>query len=115
MKRLLTFLTLLTVFIGVGFAEDYSWTLGYKDFVNSSGSSTDGGTVTKNNVSWTYSACPYVASENGTSGKGVQFGFGSKPVRTFSLSTSGISGTITSVKVNASTANSATATLSVSV
>lgn len=115
MKRLLTFLTLLTVFIGVGFAEDYSWTLGYKDFVNTSGSSTDGGTVTKNNVSWTYSACPYVATENGTNGKGVQFGSSGKPVRTFSLSTSGISGTITSVKVNASTASSATATLSVSV
>lgn len=55
----------------------------------------------------------YYTGYDGT--KGYQFGSGSKPVATVVLETGNIPGTITSVKVNAATASSGNATLSVKV
>ena len=71
-------------------------------------------TKTLNEVDWTFSGIAgdfygYDAT------KGQQFGSGSKPFSSFTLSTSGISGTITEIKVNTSGASSIAGTLNVTV
>ena len=72
------------------------------------------GSQTLNDVSWTMTGTggEYFGYD-GT--KGQQFGSGSKPYSAVSLSTSDISGTITSVVVNTSGANSIAGTVAVSV
>lgn len=100
--------------ISVGWADEYSWTLSSTNFVTKNGTSTSSGTTTQNSVSWDFSASEYVSSENGTGGKGVQFGSKKNPDATFTLSTTGIPGTITKVDVEAS-AYSSSATIGVSV
>lgn len=71
-------------------------------------------TKTLNEVDWTFSGIAgdfygYDAT------KGQQFGSGSKPFSSFTLSTSGISGTITEIKVNTSGASNIAGTLNVTV
>ncbi|MBO5805926.1 MAG: chitobiase, partial [Tidjanibacter sp.] len=48
-------------------------------------------------------------------GRGLQIGSGNNPTKSFSLSTSGISGNIKSIKINSSMASGGSAKLSVSV
>ena len=73
---------------------------------------TSGGEVTFGSVSWTSSAATYVGYD-GT--KGVQIGSKNKPTNSFTLTTSGIAGTIKSIKINASMAAGGSAKLNVSV
>lgn len=112
MKKFFSLLTLALLTLSVGAATNtYSYTFGSKTF------SADG-TVTLNNVEWTL-ATVTEATDGGYFGydgtKGQQFGSGSKPCSEVTLSTSGISGTITKVTVNASTGSQATATMEVTV
>lgn len=104
MKRLITFLTLLTVFIGVGWADSYTHTF-------SSGQITkNGGTVTLSGVQWTASSATYIGFQNSA----LQIGSSNNPQTTaWTLSTSNISGTITEVKINAWTGGSGTYSISV--
>ena len=114
MKRLLTFFLIALLTFGVGWARTYSYTFKKSDF-----SASAQQTVTLSEVEWTFSGTvggsgtPYFG--NVDSNKGLQFGSGSNPFTYLSLSTTGISGTIQSITVNASTASSATASLSVTV
>ena len=92
-------------------ATDYSYTFNAKVW-------SAAGAQTLNNVSWTMGGTMGVTGEpyfgyDGT--KGQQFGSGTYPYSAVSLSTSGISGTITSVVVNTSGANSIAGTVAVSV
>ena len=95
------------LFTGQACATDYSYTFSAKVYEAA-------GAQTLGTVSWTMS---------GTGGsyfgydatKGQQFGSGSKPYSAVSLSTSGISGTISSIVVNTSGAKDINATVAVSV
>ncbi len=90
-----------------GWATDYSYT-----FTSTVWSAA--GAQTLNGVSWTMAGTG--GSYFGYDGtKGQQFGSGSKPYSALSLTTSGISGTITSVAVNTSGASSISGTVAVSV
>ena len=110
MKKLFSLLTLALLTMSAWAATNtYSYTFGSKTF------SADG-TVKLNDVEWTLAT---EATDGGYYGydntKGQQFGSGSKPCSEVTLSTSGISGTITKVTVNASTGSQATATMEVTV
>lgn len=90
--------------------DSYSYTFTAKVF------NDNNQTKTLNEVDWTFagtSASGVYFNYDGT--KGQQFGSGSKPFSAFTLSTSGISGTITEIKVNTSGANSIAGTLNVTV
>ena len=73
------------------------------------------GIVTLSDVAWSQSALTYVGWDSNPSNKGVQLGSGSKPAKSFTLSTNAISGTITKIVVNASMASGGDAKLSVNV
>ena len=101
-----TILIALLAVVHVVLADTYSYTFSGQVFTKS-------GTLTLSDVRWTLDTdAGYFGSDNN---KGQQIGSGSKPATYITLSTSDFSGTITSVAVNASTASSASATLSVSV
>ena len=90
-------------------AQEYSYTL-------AKGDGTTFGDVTWNSVEWKISAdntshCQW----DGSTSKGYQFGSGSNPCKTLTLSTSGIEGTITKIVVNTSGASSVNASFTVSV
>ena len=90
-------------------AQEYSYTL-------AKGDGTTFGDVTWNGVEWNISAdntshCQW----DGSTSKGYQFGSGSNPCKTLTLSTSGIEGTITKIVVNTSGASSVNASFTVSV
>ena len=72
------------------------------------------GPKTLNSVSWTLSGTPNYYGFDSTNGRGQQFGSKNKPATNAILTTSGISGTISTVKVSAA-AYSTSATLTVSV
>lgn len=98
-------------------AETYVWNLASGDLGTSS---SPADSVTKGEYSktgegltWTTDYTWKINAYFGIADKGVQIGSGSYPVRTASFTTSGFAEEITSIVVNASTANSATATLSV--
>jgi hypothetical protein len=113
MKKILTFLMTALLAFGVGWAATYSHTFKSTD----SWGTQIPQTVTLSSIDWTLDGtCPnglYLG--NIDSSKGKQFGSGTKPFTSLSLTTNGIAGTITSITVNASTANSASANLSVTV
>ena len=90
-----------------GWATNYSYTFTAKVW-------SAAGSQTLSGVSWTMAGTggAYFGYD-GT--KGQQFGSGSKPYSAVSLTTSGISGTITSVVVNTSGASSIVGTVAVSV
>ena len=73
------------------------------------------GTVTLSGVSWTGAGTVEYWGWDNNSAKGIQIGSSGKPCKAYSLTTSGIEGTITEVVVNTSTASSGTAKLSISV
>ena len=101
-------LLLCALMVGnVAWATDYSYTFSSQQY-------TGTGSKTLNGVSWTMAGTggAYFGYD-GT--KGQQFGSGSKPYSALSLSTSGISGTITQVVVNTSGASSIAGTVAVSV
>lgn len=87
-------------------AADYSYTFSSKQF--SSNASVELGSV-----SWTLGGDGGYWGYDGT--KGQQFGSGGSPYKSLTLSTSGISGTITNIVVNASGASSVSAKISCSV
>ncbi len=88
-------------------AAEYSYTFTAKVW-------SAAGAQTLNDVSWTMAGAG--GSYFGYDGtKGQQFGSGTYPYSALSLTTSGISGTITSVVVNTSGANSIAGTVAVSV
>lgn len=111
MKKLITLFLFATLAASVGWADTYSFTFGSKVFSSL-------GTQTLNDVNWTLGGTTnddqtfYGFDSNG---RGQQFGSASHYFTSLSLSTSGISGTIQSVKVNASTANGGNGKLSVTV
>ena len=108
MNKLLrtTFLTLLVAVANVVSATTYSYTFESKVFGAA-------GTKKLGDVSWTLATNAGYFGYDGT--KGQQFGSGSSPASSVSLTTSAFGGEITSVKVNASTASNASATLYVKV
>ena len=108
MNKLLrtTFLTLLVAVANVVSATTYSYTFESKVF-------SAAGTKKLGDVSWTLATDAGYFGYDGT--KGQQFGSGSNPASSVSLTTSAFGGEITSVKVNASTASNASATLYVKV
>lgn len=87
-------------------AEEYSYTFTSKQF-------SSNGTKTLNNVSWTLSGDGNYFGYDGT--KGQQFGSGSKPYKSMTLSTSDIPGTITKITINTCGASSTNAKLTVTV
>ena len=101
---LVMFLT-LTVTTNAWGAE-YSYTFSAKQF-------SANGSKTLNNVSWTLAGDGGYWGYDGT--KGQQFGSGNKPYKTLTLSTSGISGTITKIIINTSGGSSVNASFTVSV
>ena len=105
-----TMLLLLCMIVGGAsnaWATDYSYTFSSQQYAAV-------GAKTLNGVSWIMAGTG--GSFFGYDGtKGQQFGSGNKPFSAMSLTTSGISGTITSVVVNTSGANGTNATVAVSV
>ena len=73
------------------------------------------GEKTLNEVQWTLATDGGYFGFDSQNGKGQQFGSGSAPAKATTLSTSGIPGTIKSVKVNASGANGIEGTVGVTV
>ena len=71
------------------------------------------GATADDNVQWTVTSDGTESQFDGT--KGIHYGTGQVSVQYIELSTSGITGTITQVKVNASTASGVTATVGVTV
>ena len=113
MKKLLTFLTLLTLFFTTAWADTYSFTPTKAADVSFTGASA---TKSLNGVDWTIAQ----TSKNtdaywGYSTNYIQFGSKANTPKTLTLSTNGINGTISSVKVNTYKASAAAATLTVSV
>ncbi len=100
MKKLfsLLFVALLTLSAG---AATYSFT-----FESSPKFSTDGGTYTYDDVTWTYPSSPYISYEGGATSRGVQIGSNKNPAESFTFSTSDIEGTITKITVKASSTSS---------
>ena len=96
MKKLFSLLLISIITTAVGWAEEYSYTFTSKQF-SSNGTKDLGG------VSWTLAGDGGYWAYDAT--KGQQFGSSKAPYKSLSLSTTGISGTIQSVTVNASMAN----------
>ena len=97
---------MLATGVGSAWAETYSYTFSSKQF-------SANGTQTLNNISWTLSGDGGYWGYDST--KGQQFGSGSSPYKSLTLSTSGISGTISSVKVNTCGASSIAGTVTINV
>ena len=111
MKKLLTLFLIATLTTAVGWGEEYSYTFENKVFSALETENLGG-------VDWTLGGRTnddqtYYGTDN--SGRGHQFGSSSHAFYSLLLSTSGISGTIQSVKVNASTASGSDGKLSISV
>ena len=104
-KFLLSIFCCLMAFASVQ-AEEYSYTFTSKQF-------SANGTKTLNSVNWTLAGNGNYWGYDGT--KGQQFGSGSAPYKSLTLSTSGIEGTITKIVVNTSGASSVNASFTVSV
>ena len=102
-----TLLLLLMVLFSVGgYAEEKTSILTFNGKCNGSGTADDG-------VKWTITSD---GSENEFhNAKGIQYGTANNPVSYLRLKTSGISGTITQVVVNASRSAKTTAKLNVTV
>lgn len=99
-------LVLLTTVFGVGNAWGETSTLTFTAEANGSGTADD-------NVAWTVTSDGTESTFDNT--KGIHYGTKSAQVKYIKLTTSGISGTITKVVVNASAASGVSATASVTV
>jgi len=104
MRRILTLLLVSILCFGTGWADTYSHTFASGEL------SKTAGEVTLSNVKWTQTALGYAQF---SSGNGVQLGSKNNPATDFKLSTSGISGTITEVKINAKTGGTGSYTVTV--
>ena len=102
----ITLLALLLLTLGVGLVFCETSTLTFTAACNGSDTADD-------NVSWTVTSDGSESNFDNT--KGIHYGTSSASVQYITLSTSDISGTITQVKVNASTASGVSATVSVTV
>lgn len=92
------------------YADTYSYTFEKSTFKASEE------TQSLNNVDWTLiTDGGFFGYEGGATGRGQQIGSSSKPATTLELSTTGIIGTITSIKINTSGASKINATLDVTV
>lgn len=107
MKKFLLSILCLFSIVAV-YAETYSFTFEGKQF-------SDNGTVSLNDVDWTLAGDGGYWGFDTQNGKGQQFGSGNKPYTAMTLSTNGIYGTITEIKINTSGANSIVGTLDVTV
>ena len=96
----------LTISVGAGNVWADTSTLTFSAKCNGSGTADD-------NVSWTVTSDGVESNFDST--KGIHYGTSSAAVQYITLSTSGISGTITKVEVNASTASGVSATVGVTV
>ena len=110
MKQILrlSLVALCTLFSTFTFADTYS-------YVFEEGVFKAAGTENLNGVDWTLETDAGYFGFDNQNGKGQQIGSSKKPATTAVLSTSGISGTITSIKVNTSGASDIVATLDVTV
>ena len=99
-------LAALTVGSGSAWAETKTSNMVFDKACNGSGTADDG-------VTWTVTSDGTESTFDST--KGIHYGTGSSSVGYIQLNTSGITGTITKVVVNASTASGVSATLSVTV
>lgn len=106
MKKLITLFLIATLATSVGWADTYSYTFTSKQF-SANGSKDLGG------VTWVLSGDGNYWGYDET--KGQQLGSESNPFTSLSLTTSGISGTIQSVAVNASMAKDGAGTMNVTV
>jgi|GEM_PF-3447458 len=104
MRRILTLLLVSILCFGAGWADTYSHTFAKGEL------SKDAGDVTLGNVKWTQTALGHAQF---SSGNGVQLGSKNNPAKDFKLSTTGISGTITEVKINAKTGGEGSYTVTV--
>lgn len=113
LKTLLVICLLAIVGGGNVWADTYKYTFTSKVFTKTSTTSKENLETQKlGDVSWTTSGIiPYLGFD---ATKGMQFGSNKKPAN-FSIFTSDISGTITSVKINASKNSSGSSSLTVSV
>ena len=105
-QKLLLFLGCMLMVVGMR-AEEYSYTF------NKEEKFTENGTKVLNNVEWTLGGDGGYWGYDAT--KGQQFGSGNAPYKTMTLSTSGISGTITKIVINTSGAKSIAGTAKVQV
>ena len=117
MKRFLHLtLTCLLAMVGsFAYAATYSYT-----FTNAVFSVDKPFTQNLNGIDWTLEWTlqkgeGYLGFQGGDTGKGLQIGSSGSPIATATLSTNGISGTITAIKVNTSGASSIEGTLDVTV
>ena len=102
------------VLVGIGTWGQYTYTFPTGGTVYTNGVNPE--TKTLGAYSWTLSTTPSGASFRGVDAtKGQQFGSAGTPATSATLSTSGISGTITTVKVTTSGAASVVATVGVTV
>ncbi len=111
MKKTLRFslLSIMMLVCGMVNAATYSYTFTAKTF-------SEAGTLTLNGVDWTLATdAGYFGYDSNSSDKGQQFGSGAKPATTAILTTSGIQGKISSIKVTTSGASNIAGTLDVSV
>ena len=108
MKKLFSLLTLALLTMS-------AWATTYTHTFASGELKTTAGTVTLSGIDWTQTEATAINFSGGATGKGIQIGTGSNPTTNFSLSTNGISGTITKVTVNSSVASGGDATMTVSV
>ena len=104
-------LVCLMAMVGMyAYADTYSYTFEKSTFKASEE------TQSLNNVDWTLiTDGGFFGYEGGATGRGQQIGSSSKPATTLELSTTGIIGTITSIKINTSGASKINATLDVTV
>ncbi len=113
--RLRSMLMTLMLIAGLGTAWGDTYSYEFTEAVY-----TADGTQTLGSLDWTL-ACTWQTAGSTYYGfdtynnKGIQIGSGSKPVSVATLTTSGISGTVTSVKVNVSQASQGNGTVAVSV
>ena len=101
-----TMLLLCALIVGSGSAWADTSTLTFTTACGGSGTADDG-------VEWTVTSDGTESNFDNT--KGIHYGTSSAQVQYIKLSTSGISGTVTKVVVNASTASGVTATVSVTI
>ncbi len=108
MKKFLLSIFCLFSLVGFATADNYSHTF-------TSGDIKANGTVNLSDVEWTIEGDGGYWGWDSNNVKGVQLGSGSKPYKSLTISTNGISGTITKISINTSGANSIAANLAITI
>lgn len=111
MKKIFSLLMMSVLAIGASWAQVYTHNFSSGDL------SDDGNPAVLSDVSWNetyeWNGSAFFTFDKNATARGLQVGSSKKSCKGFSLSTTGITGTITSVKVNASGASKVNATLEV--